>query len=178
VGNNICLRNQRSPVRIRPGACNLETSLLTVGPTVGPSAPAGRPSTSPHRQYHRDYQRQWIADRRQEWIDAHGPCACGSTDGLEVDHIDPEQKAMEVSAIWSRRAEVRAVELDKCQVLCRPCHEKKTFKDRHVPRQHGTVRMYKRGKCRCAECRQANTDYRRQLKINSGVLVGPRRKHV
>ncbi len=64
--------------------------------------------------------------RRNEWIAQHGPCPCGSTDQLEVDHIDPSQKAISISDVWTRCAEVREAELAKCQVLCYKCHKAKT----------------------------------------------------
>lgn len=67
--------------------------------------------------------------RRSEWIANNGPCSCGSTDRLEVDHIDPTQKAISISDVWTRCAEVREAELAKCQVLCYKCHKAKTKRD-------------------------------------------------
>ena len=52
---------------------------------------------------------------------------CGSTDGLEFDHVDPGSKSFTVGAhlgcAWSRLTE----ELAKCQLLCRDCHLDKTL---------------------------------------------------
>lgn len=79
------------------------------------------------KEKQREYQRQWMAKRRQEWIDENGPCACGSFNKLEVDHIDPKLKTMEVRSIWSCRKEIRELELAKCQVLCYDCHLEKTL---------------------------------------------------
>lgn len=77
------------------------------------------------QDYQREYQRGWVKSRRQKWIDANGPCkACGSSENLEVDHVDPIRKVSH--RIWSWTAERREKELRKCQVLCRPCHRKKT----------------------------------------------------
>lgn len=46
------------------------------------------------------YQREWVRKRRSDWIASNGPCVwCGSSDRLELDHIDPSQKLSH--AIWS-----------------------------------------------------------------------------
>ena len=112
------------------------------------------PMPTPEQQ--REYQRQWVADRRREWIEANGPCVkCGSTENLEVDHIDPVQKSAPVATIWSWTEARRLAELAKCQVLCRSCHDEKSTEDGY-PRTavHGTRRRYDRG-CRCDLCREA-----------------------
>lgn len=76
------------------------------------------------------YQLEWIKNRRQQWIDENGPCVdCGSSDRLEVDHIDPNLKAFEVRDLWSRREEVRELELAKCVVRCYACHLTKSKTD-------------------------------------------------
>lgn len=111
----------------------------------------------------RRYKREWMAARRREWFQGKSCVRCGSVDRLEIDHIDPSQKVHH--AVWSWRKDRREAELAKCQVLCDPCHEQKTNDDRYAPREHGTPAMYKRGKCRCAACRKANTIYRRNLKM-------------
>ena len=105
-----------------------------------------------------DYQRAWYRQRRREWIAANGPCVrCGSWANLEVDHIDPAQKTLEISLIWSRSEEVRAPELAKCQVLCKPCHYEKTLAEgSQMPATHGTRNRYDHGGCRCELCRAAN----------------------
>lgn len=74
----------------------------------------------------REYQRAWKAKRRMAWLIEHGPCKhCGSWEDLEVDHVDKELKSLPIENVWSMRAEVRRIELAKCQVLCRPCHLEK-----------------------------------------------------
>lgn len=114
------------------------------------------------KEEQREYQRQWMAKRRQNWIDENGPCVeCNSTDQLEVDHINPEDKELQPRDLWSRRKEVRETELAKCQVLCYDCHLKKTQKWYEDKREHGTITMYKHG-CRCSFCRQASTEDRRK----------------
>ena len=73
----------------------------------------------------RKYQREWVARRRREWIETHGPCAlCGSDERLEVDHIDPSTKI--TNSVWSWSSERRAAELAKCRVLYYECHKHKS----------------------------------------------------
>lgn len=115
----------------------------------------------------RSYQRRWMRERRQAWIDSQGGCCrrCGSTESLEVDHIDPSMKTMQPREIWSRTESAVAVELANCQVLCSDCHAKKT----HAPRPlvHGTYYGYRHYKCRCNDCRGANAALRRAERASS-----------
>jgi 5-methylcytosine-specific restriction endonuclease McrA len=77
------------------------------------------------KEQQRGYQNEWIKRRRNEWFEANGPCKeCGSTNDLQLDHIDPKLKVS--SHIWSWSQTRRDSELCKCQVLCRACHQKKT----------------------------------------------------
>lgn len=76
----------------------------------------------------RAYQLQWMQNRRQSWIDENGPCVdCGSTENLEVDHVDAKTKQYNPARIWSRRKEIRDAELSKCVVRCYSCHKAKTL---------------------------------------------------
>lgn len=108
------------------------------------------------KQYVLEYQRAWIARRRSAWIESQGGACvmCGSTDALEVDHVDPSTKLCNPTKIWSRNAAFRLAELSKCQVLCHDCHLDKTFTD--TDRAHGTSYRYQEAGCRCAECRGWN----------------------
>lgn len=81
---------------------------------------------------------------------------CGSTQSLEVDHIDPALKV--THSVWSWSIPRRTVELAKCQVLCTECHKAKTRADRPLP-EHGTISRYGSiHKCRCDLCRKANAE--------------------
>ena len=87
-------------------------------------------------QKKRDYQNQFLKERRDGWIEKNGPCSqCKTWDNLEIDHIDPKDKEMQPSHIWSRKEAVRLRELAKCQVLCRDCHLGKTRSERHSYRK-------------------------------------------
>ena len=101
------------------------------------------------KEKQREYQRLWSANRRKEWFDANGSCRkCGSSEGLELDHVDPSKKV--THKVWSWTESKRIEELDKCQVLCNKCHKDKTSEQRpEAP--HGNDVMYRSG-CRCKEC--------------------------
>lgn len=104
------------------------------------------PYKDPERQ--RQFNREWRNKRRQDWLAANGPCVrCGSTEKLEVDHIDRGSKVSH--KIWSWSKERRETELAKCQVLCFSCH---VAKDR--PANHGRT-LYSKG-CKCSTCLEAH----------------------
>ena len=112
-----------------------------------------------NKDQQRAYMRQWIRSRRQRWLNENGPCAkCGSSEKLEVDHIDPAQKVEH--RVWSWSEERRNAELAKCQVLCEACHAAKTVEQRPRVAFHGSAGMYGAG-CRCAQCRKGNADSER-----------------
>ncbi len=119
-----------------------------------------------NREKQREYVRKWIAKRRNDWLQANGPCKlCGSWDDLEVDHVDRTTKVNH--RVWSWSESRRLKELAKCQVLCFDCHKKKTLSemDRAVY-VHGTDNCYTHNKCRCAPCTEAHRVYRRQQRKN------------
>lgn len=72
-----------------------------------------------------DYQNRWMQERKRKWFLEQGSCVqCGSSENLEVDHIDPTKKV--THNIWSWSDKRRQEELEKCQVLCYECHLAKT----------------------------------------------------
>jgi 5-methylcytosine-specific restriction endonuclease McrA len=83
-----------------------------------------------------------------------GKCAkCGTTDALEVDHVNPATKTRQTYTLWFLSPDNPdfIAELAKCQLLCTDCHREKTGQENRV-RVHGTYSMYQRGKCRCEAC--------------------------
>jgi len=109
------------------------------------------------REAKRRHAREWVRTRRAAWF-ADKRCAhCGSTERLELDHIDPTQKVSHRIWTWSRSR--LAAETVKCQVLCENCHKVKTYGVPAASRPHGTLGRYKEGRCRCVACRKANADY-------------------
>lgn len=121
------------------------------------------------RELQREYQRNWVRANREAWLKKNGPCRiCGSSEELEVDHIDPKQKVSH--NIWSWSEARRIEELNKCQVLCSACHQKKTSQHRLPPLIHGLYATYHTLKCRCTLCRRANAD--RKANQPSTILRG------
>jgi 5-methylcytosine-specific restriction endonuclease McrA len=99
----------------------------------------------------RKYQREWRALRRAEWFNGKKCVECGSTQNLELDHIDPSKKV--THNVWSWSKKRRDAELGKCQALCDVCHQKKTIETREVRTDHGRGQMYQNYGCRCVKCR-------------------------
>ena len=99
----------------------------------------------------RRYQREWMARRRAEFFSDKSCVMCGSTDNLELDHVNPEEKV--THRIWSWARERREAEIAKCQVLCKDCHKEKSKQYLAENRQHGRT-LYGHG-CRCDICVEA-----------------------
>ena len=109
----------------------------------------------------RAYQREWLARRRADWLELHGPCIkCGNDNDLQIDHIDPSQKISH--NVWSWTEKRRQQELSKCQVLCKACHLKKTLEQRRKT-EHGKLWMYIKG-CRCDICKKSKSESDKKYK--------------
>ena len=113
-----------------------------------------------------------VLARRVAWIEDNGPCrVCGSTENLEVDHIDP---AIKIShSVWSWREDKRLPELAKCQVLCQEHHKEKTNAEKRAKVRHGSETMYGLG-CRCQPCKNNKNEMkrvRRQRRRELGLPV-------
>lgn len=100
----------------------------------------------------RKYQREWVAARRAEFFEGKSCANCNSTNRLELHHLNPEEKIGHAIFSWSK--ERRDIEIAKCQILCNKCHREETSKQQRTA-IHGSIRMYRRYKCRCEPCRQA-----------------------
>ena len=88
------------------------------------------PYSDPEAQ--RSYQREWLAARRRQWLEEHGPCVdCKTWDELEVDHVDSSTKV--THRVWSWSKARREAELAKCVVRCAACHDAKTTASRERP---------------------------------------------
>lgn len=107
------------------------------------------------------YQRDRAARLKAEWLRENGPCChCGSTERLEVDHIDPSTKVSH--NVWSWNPIRRAEELKKCQVLCKSCHKEKSDNAMKIAVPHGTHSGYSHHGCRCVNCCDAHREYNRR----------------
>lgn len=80
---------------------------------------------------------------------------CGGPGPYEIDHIDPSTKVTHCVFSWSKNR--RDVELLKCQVLCKPCHYKKTAVQNSRPMVHGSNSTYTGSGCRCESCKIAHS---------------------
>ena len=99
------------------------------------------------KEYHRAYYHKRRA-RIHEYLG--GVCAvCGTTENLEVDHLDPKEKIFNIA----HRLSVKNIkdELAKCQLLCKQCHAKKTAKE-NEGWTHGTIYGWMKKKCTCEIC--------------------------
>jgi len=122
----------------------------------------------------REFQQGWLAKRRAEWFAGKVCAHCGSPDRLELDHIDPLVKISH--SVWSWTKVRRDAELAKCQPLCHDCHKVKTAEFLAPP--HGTSSRYTSSKwrCRCSQCRAANTSARRTYRATGRYQHEPRAK--
>lgn len=117
--------------------------------------------------------------RRNQFVDLlGGKCTCcGSTEQLEIDHIDSSQKELTVTTMCYSSMKRALAELAKCQLLCKSCHQKKT---NNVDR--GLDFFGKDGKVQfeCAGCgivKETNPQsYRKRLKNNKSGKVTCSRK--
>lgn len=117
----------------------------------------------------KELQRQRRSDRRLMAIELlGGKCTqCGSVDKLEFDHIKKDRDGLTglVSQLFSCSVDKLLNELEKCQLLCKPCHVEKSTKERgFIKSTHGMLSMYVNKKCRCEDCRSALAHYMRQYK--------------
>lgn len=103
-----------------------------------------------------------------------GKCVkCGTTEKLEFDHIDPGTMSFRISGSNLERSERALIgELKKCQLLCAPCHLKKSIRERGGSEPtHGSLGMYTNHKCRCAPCLVAHRDSMRHYRRMKKALV-------
>lgn len=103
--------------------------------------------TEEQKAYHREY----YLKRRQKIIDfLGGACAeCGATESLEFDHVVREQKAFDIKDNLTLGSVLD--EVSKCQLLCKPCHARKTALELQGF-THGTLYGWMKKKCVCPSC--------------------------
>ncbi len=119
----------------------------------------------------REYYRNRRRARREKFLQLlGGQCInCGSTEDLHFDHIDPASKEYHISELNNASESKLNAEVQKCQLLCGPCHRAKTKAEwswKFPPTQHGSLSMYLRYKCRCDKCKQTISDYHRNRNAN------------
>ena len=84
-----------------------------------------------NREYTNKCKREYRDKRRahcREYLG--GKCVkCGTTHNLQFDHIKREGKKYEITRRLTYKFDTLKEELDKCQLLCAPCHLDKTTKE-------------------------------------------------
>ena len=100
-----------------------------------------------------EYHREYYYTRRAKLLAYLGDkCVrCGSEESLEFDHIEPELKSFDISANMTLSNPSVRAELDKCQLLCTPCHRAKTATE-NSGWTHGTWYSWQTMGCRCEVC--------------------------
>lgn len=102
--------------------------------------------------------------RREAFRKLGGVCVvCGSLYDLQLDHIDKNNKTLDVGSMWGANANDFWKEIDKCQILCKACHADKTTWERGFKKakgRHGTESTYRY--CHCKLCRRAHAEYQRK----------------
>lgn len=118
----------------------------------------------------RTYMLARYHERRAEAIELLGGCCtiCGSTEDLDIDHVDPALKTMSVSKLWSVAKARYLAELKLCQLLCRPHHRQKTAAEQEVP--HGGGASGKKN-CRCVPCKARKAEYMRNYRAPVAEVV-------
>ncbi|SRR5258706_1797590 len=95
-----------------------------------------------------------------------GKCSkCNSVENLQFDHINRDEKNFTLAdgMLWSEKKFLE--ELNKCQLLCVICHQKKTLIDLNQSdgkNTHGTLTSYKY--CKCELCKKAKSDYMKEYR--------------
>ncbi len=77
-------------------------------------------------------QRRGYRDERKSYCIEYlgGKCVkCGTTHNLQFDHIKREGKKYNIAGRLTNDFTILKEELDKCQLLCAPCHLEKTAKE-------------------------------------------------
>lgn len=118
----------------------------------------GKKCRSCYNEYMAEYMLNRYHKRRTEALERlGGRCAeCGSTDDLEFDHIDRTLKSGYISKMFSQSEKRYKDELEKCQLLCSGCHQRKTISENTVGHGGGLTGIRN---CYCDECKPLKKSY-------------------
>jgi 5-methylcytosine-specific restriction endonuclease McrA len=122
-----------------------------------------------YNAYMAAYMKRRQQQRRAKAIDQlGGRCVrCGSVEDLQFDHIDPASKVLDIGKIWGASEERFQAEISKCQLLCYPCHSRKTTEERGfkvAKGTHGTLSALRYCNPPCELCREARNKHAREWK--------------
>lgn len=126
-------------------------------------------SREEYNAYMKDYMNRRYQQRRDVALSLlGGKCVkCGTTQGLELDHIDRETKLFTLAKSWNVPMERFLSEVRKCQLLCDPCHNQKTLREKgQLPANgtHGTLSAIAYCKPICDLCRTVRNKWNREWK--------------
>jgi hypothetical protein len=117
-----------------------------------------------YNEYMRVYMAARYARRRAAAI-AHlgGKCVdCGTTESLEFDHRDRDQKTYDIGRRLAGVAEARFWdEVAKCDLRCKRHHVARTREQMSVPHGGGVAG---RSRCKCVPCKARKAEYMRNYK--------------
>ncbi len=109
-----------------------------------------------YNAYQRVYQLERYHRRRREAIEfLGGRCViCGTTEDLEIDHIDYMEKKFNIAKLWSISYVRFMEEISKCQLLCVEHHKHKSSRESIERRglTHGKYHAAFHYDCQCEEC--------------------------
>jgi 5-methylcytosine-specific restriction endonuclease McrA len=115
-----------------------------------------------YNSYMAAYMKERTARRRERAIiQLGGKCVvCGSTEDLEFDHKNPDDKDPRCNSGYMFTFSERRLqaELAKCQLLCHDCHLEKTSSEASV--EHGGGLSGKKN-CPCVPCKERKAEYMR-----------------
>lgn len=125
------------------------------------------------KEERRNYQNIRRNKIRQELVlYLGGSCVvCQATDQLELDHKNPQTKSFTIASGLDKPKDVLLAEVNKCQLLCKDCHLKKTVTEYSSAwnkgiltqqNRHGNASGYNTDKCRCEECKKWKSITRRR----------------
>lgn len=116
-----------------------------------------------YNAYHREYHKQRYWKIKAEVVGLlGGKCAvCGTTEQLEIDHIDPSTKTIEVSRFNSVSRVRLLEEIKLCQLLCSDHHKTKSVEEQSVG--HGGGLSGKKN-CKCEPCKARKREYMKNWK--------------
>lgn len=121
-----------------------------------------------------DYYRK---RRKIALIALGGKCQwCGDTQALEIDHIDPSTKTINLGTDWYNIKWWHEV-LTLCQLLCNPCHLIKSAEEsrkRMLAKgyTHGSSYAWMKLKCKCDLCDEARNRFNQARRQSRRVEGG------
>lgn len=128
------------------------------------------------KEEYNEYMKTYMLKRYNERLSEAkiylgGKCTkCTETENLDFDHIIPSTKKFTIGVLWSINKEDFWKEIEKCQLLCKPCHNKKTIVDKgqvSARGTHGTISSVRY--CSCDLCKAAKNKYNKERREKLGL---------